>query len=142
MSDRLFGAEFEVASSGAYGFHVLENEAMEDAVIRAADVIIKSGINEIGLSQGVHAGTNKIMAQNAALAFSKAVMRDLKSWKDPLVSLSAEMVELYQRKIDYSQREAAAKTDFIRASNRERSVEVLAQMQCLKPQILKLRGCV
>lgn len=93
--------------TGWYAFAQKANETVEQAVVRAAQTVISSGINEIAH----YKGTNHVMADNAAFAFPDELLAELKGSEDSSeeVVAAAELLEV--RKQQTAHRNEADKLD-------------------------------
>jgi len=107
MTTALYCNEHDPRPNGGdarFAFKQAAGETIEQAVIRAAQVVIATGINKVGHFQG----TNHVMANNAAFAFSDELLADLKGAEDSsaFVVAAVELLEVRKAQLGH---EAQAK---------------------------------
>lgn len=98
MVKRLYCNDHDPRPNGGdarYAFAQAANETLDEAVVRAAQIVLATGVNR----QAHYVGTNHVMAKNAAFAFDVDLLQDLKGREDSseTVVAAAELVEEFQK---------------------------------------------
>lgn len=156
---KIYCNDFDPTASGAasmYAFAQKDDETLQEAALRAAKTVIECGINELG----PYVGTNHVMANNAAFAFSDKMLCYLKGHEDSSEEMVAAVELLEARKEQVtSQQEAARWAKFMQeARSRGKALTIgfakamqlkedctnaanenLARMKRLKPYVLGLK---
>lgn len=86
-------------NSSMYAFTRAADEDVRDAVIRAAQIVMDTGLNRIAH----YKGTNHVMANNAASAFSPMFLSGLEKDADTLVASAAKLLSTRMAHVSFKQ---------------------------------------
>jgi ribonuclease PH len=80
-----------------YAFKQAANETLGEAAIRAAQIVLATGVNKVAH----YTGTNHVMANNAAFAFSQELLQDLKGDDDSSAEVvaSVELLDEFRKRV-------------------------------------------